>query len=186
MKQRQPQFTVVSRYASVLLVMSSLFAADVCAQDSRPLKEPLAPSICQLLPAQLNMNEVDAQTLAAPDTQRLQQAINQCPSGKALRLVRHSDKNYFLTGALQMKAGVSLVIDAGVVLAGSRLPADYDKGEKSCGTVDQKGRGCRPLISVTQSQNAGLFGDGVIDGQGGKKILGGSERLVGNSASCAT
>jgi hypothetical protein len=29
-----------------------------------------------------------------------------------------------------MKAGVSLVIDAGVVLAGSRLPADYDKGEK--------------------------------------------------------
>jgi hypothetical protein len=53
MKQRQPQFTVVSRYASVLLVMSSLFAADVCAQDSRPLKEPLAPSICQLLPAQL-------------------------------------------------------------------------------------------------------------------------------------
>jgi hypothetical protein len=80
MKQRQPQFTVVSRYASVLLVMSSLFAADVCAQDSRPLKEPLAPSICQLLPAQLNMNEVDAQTLAAPDTQRLQQrSINAHP-----------------------------------------------------------------------------------------------------------
>lgn len=175
MKQRQPQFTVVSRYASVLLVMSTLFAADVCAQDSRPLKEPLAPSICQLIPAQLTINEVDAQTLTAPDTQRLQQAINQCPSGKALRLVRHSDKNYFLTGALQMKAGVSLVIDAGVVLAGSRLPADYDKGEKSCGTVDQKGRGCRPLIGIAHSQNAGLFGDGVIDGQGGKKILGGAE-----------
>jgi hypothetical protein len=46
MKQRQPQFTVVSRYASVLLVMSSLFAADVCAQDSRPLKNRLRrPSV---------------------------------------------------------------------------------------------------------------------------------------------
>ncbi len=90
-----------------------------------------------------------------------------------------------------MRAGVTLMVDEGVTLYGSRDPKVYEiQGEGVtpglCGTiapgapaafpapqkpVPLKG-GCRPLISVKDTANVGIMGDGVIDGRGYAKLIG--------------
>lgn len=145
------------------------------AQDSRQIKEPVAPPVCALVAAELNDAQISLQQAAAPDTGRLQAAIDKCASGQAVRLVASKKNTVFLSGALRLKPGVSLLIDGGVTLYGSRLPADFDRGTGSCGSNDEKGRGCFPLILMEKSAHAGIYGDGVIDGQGGQKMLGASE-----------
>ena len=70
-----------------------------------------------------------------------------------------------------MKEGVTLLVDKGVTLFGSRDPKDYDvSGPGTCGTMPSKGP-CKPLITI-RSKNVAIMGDGVIDGRGGAKMLG--------------
>ncbi len=82
--------------------------------------------------------------------------------------------NAFLTGPLSIPANVTLVIDQGVTLYGSRNPADYGSG---CGTAGSKSGACLPLISV-KDNNAGVMGirtggrQGTIDGRGDQTMLG--------------
>ena len=163
----------MSRTLFYLFLLSLLLpGATPYAQDARQVHEPVVPAICSELNANLDLQQVDQQSEAAPDTARLQAALDQCQQGKAVRLNGRGTKTYFLSGAIRVKPGVSLLVTEGVTLAASRFSQDFDKGDGRCGTTDQRGRACFPFIDITQSAHAGIFGGGIIDGQGGKKVIG--------------
>jgi len=110
----------------------------------------------------------------------------------AVELKTAGGNDAFLTGPLEMRTGVTLLVDKGVTLFGSRDAALYEvTGEGVtpglCGTIavgapppvfpapqrpaPVRG-GCRPLISIINAKDVGIMGDGVIDGRGYAKILG--------------
>lgn len=145
------------------------------AQDTRNVVEPHVPPACTALKAQLvavsgTLLDSDERTL---DTQRIQDAIDNCEPGKAVVLRPDRAGNAFLSGPLELRSGVTLVVDAGATLFASRDPKLFDKGAGTCGTVTEKaGRGCKPLIDVIGSHDAAVMGDGTIDGRGGARLLG--------------
>jgi polygalacturonase len=141
------------------------------AQDARPLVEPVIPAAC----AVLNAAYADAEAAAADDTDRIQNAIDHCPGGQAVKLAAAGELKAFVARPLRLHDGVTLWIDAGATLYASTDPAAYDTGEHTCGTNDSLGKGCRPFISMDASQGGGIVGDGVIDGQGGHAMRGKSE-----------
>jgi polygalacturonase len=126
------------------------------------------------------------------DTARIQSALDKCKPGMAVELKPSSGNSAFLSGPLEMRTGVTLLIDEGVTLFGSRDAAVYestapDATHGLCGTIaagappavfparqlpaPTRG-GCRPFISIVDAKNVGIMGDGVIDGRGYAKILG--------------
>src|SRR5271154_1354559 len=112
------------------------------AQDLRSVTEPKLPStFCTTLEARFSVDQ-DAQL----DTVRIQDALDRCAAGQAVQLVRHGENRIFPIAPIRLKAGVTLVVDAGAVVLASRNPRDYDMTPGSCGVVNQQGRGCRPLI----------------------------------------
>ena len=173
------------------------------AQDTRTVTEPVIPSSCTQLSAKLqSVNEkldpADEQKL---DTERIQAALDGCKPGMAVELKEESGKNAFLTGPLELRTGVTLLIDEGVTLYGSRDPRIYEmklpdakpanaaikcgtslarpgqfgqtpSAEDAARTAQLRRGGCRPLISVTNVIGAGVMGDGTIDGRGYAKLLG--------------
>jgi polygalacturonase len=170
------------------------------AQDTRQVTEPKIPSSCVQLPAQLRAvsDKLDEADEGKLDTARIQSALDKCKSGMAVELKPASGNNAFLSGPLEMRAGVTLLIDEGVTLFGSRDPAVYESktpGESAapgatqglCGTIaagappavfpapqrpaPARG-GCRPFISINDAKDVGIMGDGVIDGRGYAKLLG--------------
>jgi polygalacturonase len=170
------------------------------AQDTRQVVEPKIPASCIQLSAQLRavnarLAETDESKL---DSARIQSALDKCKPGMAVELVPGEGNNAFLTGPLEMRSGVTLLIDEGITLFGSRDAALYevkDAGAASgaarsaagvCGTIAEAAtsetstaaqrptsarRGCRPLISVNDAKDVGIMGYGVIDGRGYAKIL---------------
>ncbi len=138
------------------------------AQDTRNVTEPSIPKNCTTLSAKLstNLSEADEANL---DTARIQEAIDK---NKCVELKAADGHNAFLSGPLELKSGVTLVITAGTTLMASRNPKDFEISPGSCGIVNQQGRGCKPLIAVTKANDAAVMGDGVIDGRGASKLLG--------------
>ena len=151
----------------VRLVFGFLLIFPTHAQDTRRVAEPVFPPGCATLTARLA--EVDE---ARPDTRRIQQALDTCAPGRAVELRTDGPRAAFLSGPLDLRAGVTLRIGAGVTLFASRNPRDYDVAPGRCGTVDKNGRGCRALINGDHVAGAGVMGEGVIDGRGGAKLLG--------------
>jgi polygalacturonase len=149
-----------------LLSSVIIFAAALCftalAQDTRNVPEPKIPAACTKLDANLtSVFDGKFNTLAPADepkldTGRIQKAIDACAKGKAVVLQVHGNTNAFLSGPLQLREGVTLVVDKGATLFQ---------------TLDQSLLG-PPLISVTDVSGAGVMGDGVIDGRGGEKYVG--------------
>jgi polygalacturonase len=145
----------------------------VSAQDTRTVLEPRVPPVCITLSAQLASRghaiaESDDTRL---DTLRLQQASDRCPAGMAVELRSHRNYDAFLSGPLELRRGVTLLIDADTTLYGSRDPRLYDVSHGSCGVVSSTGAGCKPLIHAGAANEA-IMGDGAIDGRGGSKLLG--------------
>ena len=144
------------------------------AQDTRTVTEPVIPPACVVLKAGLtNVGGIDGIALAdesKPDTARLQQALDGCAKGKAVELTADAGKAAFLTGPIEMRPGVTLVVDKGVTLYGSRDPKDYEVEAGSCG-INAPKTGCKPLISGKGATGSGIMGDGVIDGRGGAKMI---------------
>ncbi len=135
------------------------------AQDSRTVTEPVMPPSCAVLvpaPAQA----------ARDDAPRIQARLDKCAPGHALHLAPGNGQHAFTSGPLNLRSGVTLAIDAGVTLYASTDPMAYDRGAKTCGTIDGNGRGCRPLITAEDINGAGIMGEGEIDGQGGHLIDG--------------
>src|SRR6516165_8590703 len=112
------------------------------AQDTRVVVEPAIPKSCVVLKSALPapISEADE---TKPDTLRIQQAVDKCPEGQAVELTGPA----FLSGPLQLRKGVTLLIDAKTTLFASRNARDYDIAPGSCGVVNQKGHGCRALIN---------------------------------------
>ena len=154
------------------------FALTACgtatAQDTRHVVEPHYPSACTVLRARLSAP--DGQLALADerklDTARIQSAIDHCTAGKAVRLHADGAWNVFLSGPFQLKAGVTLLVDASTALFASRDPRDYDVTPGSCGVLAEKGHGCKPLITAEDAPNSGIMGEGAIDGRGGAEMLG--------------
>ncbi len=67
----------------------------------------------------------------------------------------------YLTGAVLMKSGVTLYVDAGALIRGSRKAADYTSASSGAG-----GRPSRAFFIFNNVENAGLRGRGAIDMEG--------------------
>ncbi|HEV2349965.1 MAG TPA: glycosyl hydrolase family 28 protein [Terriglobia bacterium] len=159
---------------ALLAVALTASGRDASAQDTRQVAEPMIPPACTILLAQLSSR---GKGLADsdenyPDTERIQKAIDACPAGHAVELRAKGEFNAFLSGPLQLRTGVTLLVDLNTVLFGSRNPRDYDVSPGSCGVIDEKGHGCKALISGEDANDAGVMGEGAIDGRGGAKLLG--------------
>src|SRR5437879_12266111 len=130
------------RWLVIIAVLVFLMPAIMRAQDTRQVTEPKIPASCTQLPAQLRavgdkLAEADDSKL---DTARIQSALDMCQPGRAVELKPASGNNAFLSGPLEMRTGVTLLIDEGVTLFGSRDPALYEvKTEGAtpglCGTL---------------------------------------------------
>ena len=157
---------------STLIALSSV--PFLAAQDTRTVTEPALPPVCASLDAQLS---VSGRGLAPTDedkldTARIQQALDHCGKGQGVLLRAHENNNAFLSGPIELREGVTLIVDKGATLFASRNPAVYEKSSGSCGLVNDQGNGCNPLISAKHISGAGVMGDGIIDGRGGEKLLG--------------
>jgi polygalacturonase len=169
--------TILARRTPALATFACVLAipALAIAQDTRNVTEPAIPPACATLTAQIGR----AGTSIAPedetklDTVRIQKALDQCTAGHSVVLKRAAARrDAFLTGPLQLRKGVVLVVDRGTYLYGSRNARDYDRSIGSCGTVTEQGHGCQGLINGQGAGDSGIMGDGVIDGRGGETILG--------------
>ena len=183
-------------------VALGLTALSGYAQDTRTVTEPALPTSCATLVAErTGSGEKLAEAFEkTTDTARIQKALDTCKPGMAVKLAAGGKADAFLTGSLEMREGVTLLIDKGVTLYGSRDPKDYDpnpsgEGALLCGTLSDvsspyitakdaataaprpatptmpKGRPCKALINVNV-KNAAIMGDGVIDGRGGATVIG--------------
>jgi polygalacturonase len=103
----------------------------------------------------------------APDTTRIQDALNACPAGEAVTLEADGANRAFLMGPIQLPKGVTLIVGIGVTVYASRNPRDYDADSRHvCGTLQTSASGCVPLILARSADGAGLMGYGTIDGRG--------------------
>jgi polygalacturonase len=153
------------------------------AQDTRDVKEPAIPAACVKLDAQIaaageTLKDADERR---PDTARIQSAIDafaaKCKPGTAVELAigapsdgSAGSSNAFLSGPLELREGVTLLIDKGVTLFASRRAADYDvSGAGTCGTMPAQGR-CKAFLTI-RAKDTAIMGDGTIDGRGGAKLL---------------
>jgi polygalacturonase len=153
-------------------------AAGAWAQDTRVVTEPKIPAVCVKLEAKIvatgdALKEADE---ANADTARIQEAIDgfaaKCKPGQAVELAQGAKgANAFLSGPLELKEGMTLLVDKGVTLFASRKASDYDvNAPGTCGTIPSKGP-CKAFLTI-RAKNVGIMGDGVIDGRGGAKLLG--------------
>ena len=154
-----------------LLFLSSPALLSALAQDTRTVTEPKFPPACTTLKAQLaTLTDADETKL---DTLRIQQAIDACKPGQAVELAPTAASHAFLSGPLELRAGVTLLVDQGVTLFASRDPKLYESSPSSCGIVTiENGHGCKPFLSARGARGAGIMGDGIIDGRGGSNVLG--------------
>ncbi len=157
------------------LTLFALTSALLSAQDTRNVTEPRFPPICielkaQLVGASTGIAEADESKL---DTDRIQKAIDSCGKGKAVALQVHGASNAFLSGPLELREGVTLVVDKGATLFETLDPAVMETAPGSCGIV---ATGRRPRLQAPHLRHhvsgAGVMGDGAIDGRGGENILG--------------
>lgn len=169
-------------YALATAALLLAFAPVASAQDTRTVKEPTLPPACITLKAALTSDQATSGQLEAHadksgsdksglDTLRLQTALDHCDKGHAVELAADGSDNAFLIGPIAFRAGVSLLIDKGVTLYASRNPESYALTPGSCGVVNDSDHGCKPLVTVRSATGSGILGDGVLDGQGGARLI---------------
>jgi uncharacterized protein (TIGR03437 family) len=144
------------------------------AQDTRNVTEPVFPAVCTTLAAQLSAGPLGLPAASETlfDTARIQSAMNACAAGQAVELQASESENAYLIGPIQLVKGVTLLVDAGVTVYGSRNPRDYDAtSSQTCGTLTSANTGCVPLITANRADGAGIIGYGVIDGRGELPML---------------
>ena len=161
------------REVALPVTLSLLCIWQARAQDTRHVTEPVVPSSCTVLRADLHatnnaLAEADETKL---DTQRIQSALDSCTAGKAVELRGDGEHNAFLSGPIELREGVTLHIDKGVTLYSSRNPRDFDSVPGGCGISGPESHPCKPLIFVGV-KNAAVMGEGAIDGRGDRGVLG--------------
>ena len=155
-------------------VAALAFAACLHPQDMRNVTEPHFPKACTVLAAQLSAPNgvLPEASEAKPDTARVQAAIDGCAKGQAVELRSSGHNNVFLIGPIELRAGVTVLVNAGVAVFASRNPRDYDIAPGACGISPSPRPGCKSLISANRAPGSGIMGDGAIDGRGGATLLG--------------
>ena len=124
-------------------------------------KEPSLPSaVCTTLTATQTVAAGGVASESKPDTSAIQAVLNACGAGQAVKLVAGGGNDAFLIGPIKIPSGVTLWVDTGVTLYGTRDPSLYGAATS--------------LIAVTGA-GAGIVGDGVIDGQGGEPNIGSTQ-----------
>ena len=135
--------------------------------------EPTIPEACATVTATKTMTGAIPTDESTLDTAAIQAAIDGCAAGQAVRLTVAGDNTAFVSGALFLRAGVTLWIDAGVTLFSSRNPRDFDAKPGLCGLMGSSSD-CNALINVNSAANSGVVGTGAIDGRGGELMIGGT------------
>lgn len=150
------------RLLAVVISLSMSFTAQAQIGDRRMVTQPVSPPVCLRIHAinQPNVGPV------------IQQALNSCPPGNMVLLQPTSSAKTFYSGPLSLPSGVSLGIDNGAVLSAIPDPRLYDNGRGTCGKLDNQGNGCRPFIIMSHARGSGIYGQGVIDGQGAASMTG--------------
>ena len=160
----KPALKILTLFAA----LASASFGSAHAQDARTVIEPTMPAACAVLVAA--PDAVDKN-----DTARIQAAIDHCAPGQAVRLSASNEKQDFVSGPLVLRNGVSLQVDARTTLFASTDPRLFDSGRGDCGTVNALGHGCKTFITIDGGKGSGIYGDGVIDGQGGHVVDGKTE-----------
>jgi polygalacturonase len=164
----------MSRFGIPLTVVL-LISVPVFSQDTRTVTEPRIPGVCTAVKAKLQVRDgnLDPADDSKLDTQRIQDAIDNCAPGNSVALRRDGQNGAFLAGPLELRQGVTLLVERDVILFGSRDPHQYEKSPGTCGVVTEKDlRGCKPLIHIVGATDSAVMGDGIIDGRGGANLLG--------------
>lgn len=159
-------------------------SAHAATGDTRTVTEPTLPGTCTTLSSTLanpsSRTFTSSQETSAPDTSRIQAALNSCAgTGKAVVLAASGSDTAFLSAPLTIGSGEYLVLDTGVTLYASRYASAYQiSGKATCGTVTTSSTGCNAFITVTGS-SSGIEGtrsssgsQGTIDGRGDLDIYG--------------
>jgi polygalacturonase len=178
------------------LLLGFLFisAGGLLAQDTRTVTEPTFPVTCTVYHAPLQSTangpvigstQAQQDVESATETSALNKYLQGCAKnnpGQAVELALGTGASYnaFLLNPITIPSGISLIIDGGVTVFGSRDPANYQDTNSitnpsniQCGTFGQFDplMGCVALLSFTDS--SGIYGYGVIDGQGNQPLLSG-------------
>jgi polygalacturonase len=138
--------------------------------------EPTIPTACATVLATKTSNNGTLTDESTLDTQAIQDAINSCPTGQAVRLAPNGTMDSLLAGSITMRSGVTLWIDDGVILWASRNPRDFDavRGSNACGGNNTGNAACSGLINAANVNNAAVMGTGTVDGRGGELVMGGT------------
>lgn len=133
--------------------------------------EPSFPTeVCQTLLATRSASDDSPPSEEDIDTPRVQQALDGCPEGSAVKLVANGSNNAFVTSTLQIR-GRTLWVDQGVTLYASRNPDLYQLPGGTCGKLGvNDSKACANFLEVSGVKPA-IMGDGVIDGQGGEPLV---------------
>jgi polygalacturonase len=187
-----PRGAAPTSLAILLALGVAVQSPSLQAQDTRTVTEPKIPPTCITLhatftPAFATSGEIEARADKAGsdallDTARIQQALDACPKAHAVELAAGDPAaslvypavptTAFLTGPIALRPGVTLLIDKGVTLYGTRNPEFYAVTPGGCGLVDDESvSGCKPLIAAVRASGSAIMGDGTIDGQGGLPIV---------------
>src|SRR5579859_8095910 len=121
-------------------------SAMAVAQDTRTVTEPKIPALCAKLDAQLTSVKggLAAADESKLDTERIQKAIDACGKGMGVMLQAHGGANAFLSGPLELREGVTLVVDKGVTLYETIDAKVMENSPGSYGVVNETpGRGCK-------------------------------------------
>ena len=117
-----------------------------------------SPVPANILNVRHNGAKGDGRTL---DTESINRTIDACHAAGGG--VAYVPPGNFLTGTVVLKSNVTLYLEAGAVILGSKNIADYKmhEGPPQKGDANQK-----HLIFARDAENVGLAGPGKIDGQG--------------------
>ena len=119
----------------MVALLSAFSSHPAQSQDRRVVREPVIPNACAVLSS--NLKAVENSTSLAEsderklDTARIQSAIEACAPGDAVELKASAKGNAFLSGPLELRAGVTLVVDANAILFGSRCGQCRSDGRRN-------------------------------------------------------
>jgi pectin methylesterase-like acyl-CoA thioesterase len=150
----------------------------------RPLPAQSMPPVCQVVTA----DQVGSDGM---NTAAIQQQLDLCGVGASAPTaveLSPAKGTSFASGALYIPSNVVLWLDAGVTLNASTNPGDFQRTANSrtlacdstgpiaipvCGSLDANNTGCVALINSCKTSNAGVGGQGVIEGHGWSALTGG-------------
>lgn len=172
----------------LIAVMAIGIVEQAHAQDSRTVQEPQFPAVCKVVKAPLRSrseqpvlnSDMTEDEESAKEAKELQAELDWCEKnmkGGAVRLTLGPDESFnaFLIDPITVPAGGSLIVDGGVTVYGTRNATRYQTNlaNVTCGKAGANypiDGGCNSLITL--NADSGIYGYGVIDGQGGRVFTG--------------